>query len=168
MAGGKDFDALFRELYIPAYAVALRILGDTHQAEDAACEALARAASSWRRIQGVDYQRAWVLRVASNVAVDMLRKRRSVPVASVADEAAPAPVGEDRLLLAEALRRLPRRQREVVALRYLADMTEVQVAEHLRLSQSAVKAHCRRGLAALRDHLKGPMPDDGEEVSVAY
>lgn len=168
MVAGADFDALFRELYIPAYAVAARILRDAQEAEDAASEALARTLASWRRVQGVDSRRAWVLRVTANVAIDMIRKRRAVP-GHIADDRVHADrrVGADpdtaqRLFLADALARLPRRQREVLVLRYLADMTEVQVASHLCISQGAVKQHVRRGLAALRCDLSI------EEVSFAF
>lgn len=160
---GSEFDATFRELYIPAYAVAMRILRDAQDAEDAACEALARMAASWRRLQGVSYQRAWVLRVTANVSIDMIRKRRAIP-GDVADRAAAPVRPDDRLALAAALAQLPRRQREVVVLRYLADMTELQVAEHLHISQGAVKQHTRRGLEALRSALGGL----NEELSLAF
>jgi RNA polymerase sigma factor (sigma-70 family) len=160
---GNDFDSLFRELYIPAFSVALRILRDQQDAEDAASEALARTAASWRRLQGVEYQRAWVLRVTANVSIDMIRRRRTVSADLV--DAPGMPVGcDDRLVLAAALGKLPRRQREVVVLRYLADMTELQVADHLHISQGAVKQHSRRGLAALRDLLGGP----AQGVSLAF
>ena len=52
--------------------------------------------------------------------------------------------------LKAALRNLQRRQREVLVLRYFADMTEVQVADVLGLSLGAVKAYGSRGIAALR------------------
>lgn len=151
---GNDLDSVFRELYVPAYAVALRILRDKQDAEDAASEALARTVASWRRLQSVDYKRAWVLRVTANVSIDMIRRRRN-------GEREPAPLStvgspaDDRLLVAAALAKLPRRQREVLVLRYLADMTEAQVAEHLCISQGSVKQHSRRGLEALRDDLGG-------------
>ena len=162
MVLGSDFDTSFRELYIPAYAVAMRILRDPQDAEDAAAEGLARLAASWRRLQGVDYQRAWVLRVTANVSIDMIRKRRTI--ATDVGDVPGAPLGcDDRVTLAAALAKLPRRQREVVVLRYLADMTEVQVAEHLQITQGAVKQHTRRGLATLRTALTGP----NEELSLA-
>jgi len=160
---GTDFDSLFREFYVPAYAVALRILHDPQEAEDAASEALARTLASWRRLQGVDYQRAWVLRVTANVAIDAIRKRRA-SVGEVVDGPYLAASADDRLLLAGALHRLPRRQREVLVLRFLADMTEAQVAEHLRISQGAVKQHARRGLDALRELLGGTQ----KGVSIAF
>ena len=142
-----NFDDLFRELYVPAYTVALRLLGDSQEAEDAACEALARTAASWHRLRGLPHQRAWVLRVTANVAVDLLRKRPRAgePTRGAAWAGSP----DDRLLLADALRRLPRRQREVLVLRFLADMTEVEVAGQLEISRGAVKQHCRRVLVQI-------------------
>lgn len=170
MAGGTEVDSLFRELYIPAYSVALRILRDRHAAEDAACEAMARSVASWRRLQGVEHQRAYVLRLTANVAIDVIRRCRTVPVASPDDPRTIAPfASEERMVLADALAGLPRRQREVLVLRFLADMTEVQVAEHLRISQGSVKQHARRGLAAMRDAL-APLAEigvDPPEVSFA-
>lgn len=155
-----DYATLFRELYIPAYTVAFRVLRNAEEAEDAAAEALARTAVSWKRLRGLSYQRAWVLRVTANVAIDMLRRRRSAtdsgPMAAVDDP-------ENRMVLADALRRLPRRQREVVVLRFLADMTEHQVAAHLTISRSAVKQHCARGLVRLRELMGSPY----EEVPLA-
>jgi RNA polymerase sigma factor (sigma-70 family) len=55
-----------------------------------------------------------------------------------------------RVTLAKQLAALPRRQRDVVALRYLADLTEAQVAALLGVSQGSVKRHAQRGLSALR------------------
>lgn len=163
---GKDFDSLFRELYVPAYSVALRILRDPHAAEDAACEALARSVASWRRLQAVEHQRAWVLRVTANVAIDVIRRSRTVPVSTPEDTRTTSTLSEDRIVLAHALAGLPSRQREVLVLRFLADMTEVQVAEHLRISQGSVKQHARRGLAAMRDAL-APLGYEAPEVSFA-
>jgi RNA polymerase sigma factor (sigma-70 family) len=53
----------------------------------------------------------------------------------------------------EALGRLPRRQREVLALRYYLDLSEREIAKTLRISQGAVKSHASRGAAALRTQL---------------
>ena len=164
----KGFDALFEELYVPAYAVALRVLGDPYAAEDAACEALAKSFVSWRRLQTVQSQRAWVLRVTTNVAIDAVRRRRAIPVGVVDDGRTTSFASEDRLRLVDALGRLPRRQREVVVLRFMVDMTEAQVAEHLCISQGAVKQHARRGLAALRKNLSPVDPIEGGEVNLAF
>jgi RNA polymerase sigma factor (sigma-70 family) len=57
-------------------------------------------------------------------------------------------------VLNAALAELPRRQREVVVLRYVGDFSEAQVASALGISPGAVKQHASRGLAALRNQLE--------------
>jgi RNA polymerase sigma factor (sigma-70 family) len=61
--------------------------------------------------------------------------------------------GVRRRAVIAALAQLPRRQREVLALRYYLDLSEREIAETLRISQGAVKSHASRGAAALRRHL---------------
>jgi RNA polymerase sigma-70 factor (sigma-E family) len=58
-----------------------------------------------------------------------------------------------RKTVLDALRRLPRRQREVLALRYYLDLSEAEIAETLGISRGAVKSHASRGAAALRAEL---------------
>jgi RNA polymerase sigma factor (sigma-70 family) len=55
----------------------------------------------------------------------------------------------------QALRRLPRRQREVLALRYYAELSEAQVADTLGLSVGSVKAYASRGLDRLAQEMAG-------------
>ncbi|MDQ3737928.1 MAG: hypothetical protein M3337_02010 [Actinomycetota bacterium] len=104
----SEFEELFRIAYRSAYA----ILGDRGDAEDCAQESLARAMVRWRRIE--PYGHAWVARVSTNLALDRTRKRkRSVLAGEERDEHARVDdYGERRQELAQALRNLPRRQRE--------------------------------------------------------
>jgi RNA polymerase sigma factor (sigma-70 family) len=143
-----EFDKQFDDLYRRAYAVAYKVLGDRGDAEDIAQESLARANLRWAHVR--DFAGPWVARVSGNLAVDRSRRRaRTLPTEpSKAD----TPVDE-RLDLQRALRGLSRRQREVVVLRYLADMSEADVARALRCSVGTVKTHASRGLAALRAEL---------------
>lgn len=158
-ARAEGFEETFRELFPQAVNVARRILGDRAQAEDAAAEAFARALASWRRVGHLPYLDAWILRVTANVAIDMTRRlRRRVPTAAVGDvEAAPSPADDaaTRLAVIAALEALPRRQREVVTLRYLADFSESAVAECLGVHVGTVQQHAHRGMKALRRRL-GP------------
>ena len=147
----STFDAAFPDLAALAYRVGFRLLGDRGEAEDVAQEALARAYARWRRVH--DHAEPWVARVAANLALDLLRRRgrrHQVPL----DDQAATPGAEraavDRLELARLLATLPRRQREVVVLRYLADRSEADTAEVLGTSVGSVKRHAHRGLAALR------------------
>jgi RNA polymerase sigma-70 factor (sigma-E family) len=141
------FEEAFDDCYRVAYRAAFRLLGNTSAAEDVAQEAMTRAYSRWRRVR--DYPEAWVARVATNLALDHFRRAnrsgRFGAVQAFIDDRA-----EQRMDLANALARLPRRQREVVTLRYLADRSEDEVARVLGCSVGAVKQHAHRGIDALR------------------
>jgi RNA polymerase sigma factor (sigma-70 family) len=151
------FDERFDDLARLAYRVGYRLLGDRDDAEDVAQEALARAAVRWRKVE--PYAEAWVTRVATNLALGQLRRRRPGRPVDPSDRPGDAQVVADRVALVAGLRRLSRRQRETVALRYLADLTEAQVAAALGCTVGTVKQHAARGLAALRLDL-GPQAGD--------
>ena len=148
------FDEAFPRLYADAYRVAYRLLGERSEAEDVAQEACARAYSRWSAVH--DYAEPWCVRVAGNLALDVLRARtRSVRrqerlVASQQQTTRTAGV-DDRLDLYAALADLPKRQRETVVLRYLGDQSEQQTADLLGLTVGSVKTHASRGLARLRE-----------------
>jgi RNA polymerase sigma-70 factor (sigma-E family) len=151
----RDFRGAFADLFPAAFRVALRLVGDVTIAEDVAAEALGRAYSQWERVADLPYLEAWVMRVASNVAIDMVRKRRGIPLASP-PAVDPADAAATRVTLVAALRMLPERQRDVVVLRYLSDMSEADVAAALGLAPGTVKTHLRRGLEALRGLVGDP------------
>ena len=150
-----DFDQVFDEMFLPAFHVAHRILSNVADAEDAAAEALARAMRSWDRVRRLPYRDAWIMRDAANVAIDRARRPKhssAVPDMGVQD-------GTDdvvqRMGLAAAMATLSKRQREVLSLRYLADLSEAEVACSLGISVNSVKTHTLRGVAAMRERL-GP------------
>jgi RNA polymerase sigma factor (sigma-70 family) len=150
-----EFDEVFRALLPRAKRVAYRILGDITDAEDAAVEALARASLRWRRLSPLpDAQRdAWVLRVTANVAYDEVRRRirrqRPLPL-DVTDTQQGEKTIDLRDSVVGALAELPRRQKEVLTLRYIGDLSEVEIATALGVSPGTVKSCASRGLAALR------------------
>jgi len=144
-----NFDAEFEHLWSRAYGVAYVVLGDRGESEDIAQETLARALVRWKKVSA--YAEPWVVRVAGNLAIDRIRKRRRTG-------AFPAPdvpgVDAQRVDLQRALIELSPKQREVVILRYLVDLPEAEVAETLGCSVGTVKTHASRGLAALRKSLE--------------
>lgn len=143
-----DFTELFDELFPVAQRVAYRITGDPYVAEDLAAEAFVRLYARWAVLRGEARRGAWVMRVTTNLALDRVRRRTPRP------ETAPAANLEEevvlRLALAAALGRLTGRQRAVVTLRYLADLSEADVATFLHISPGSVKAHAHRALERLR------------------
>jgi RNA polymerase sigma-70 factor (sigma-E family) len=146
-----DFDDRADALGALAYRVGYRILGDRHDAQDLTQEALARAYARWSRVG--PYDEAWITRVATNLALGVVRaqqraaRRRPDPSSPAAE---PGAVVAQRRQLVELLQALPKRQREVVALRYLADLSEAEVAAALGCSVGTVKQHASRGLASMR------------------
>lgn len=152
-AGPVTFAEAYPRLFGEAYRVAYRLVGTRAEAEDVAQEACARAYSRWRSV--AEYAEPWCVRVAGNLALDLLRARaraarRAPHPAAQRDEGTAA---LDRLDLHAALTALPRRQREVVVLRYLGDQSEEQTASLLGCSVGSVKTHASRGLARLREAL---------------
>lgn len=157
----EAFDGLFRR----AFLVGRRILHDPASAEDVAAEAMARAYARWGKIGEQPWREGWVVRVTTNLALDVARARNRMSDQQPAERTV---VDDDvavRLALVEALAHLPRRQREVVALRHLGDLSEAECAEVLRVSTGSVKTHLHRGVAALRTRLGAEI--DMEEVGAS-
>jgi len=152
LGGPPEHDPAFTELFDSAYPRAVRLgqrlLGTRAAGEDLAAEAFARAYARWGSVRRHPAPDAWVLRTATNLAIDQLR--RSAPVSAEAPVADPADAVALRLALASALASLSRQQRTVVTLRYLADLPEHDVAIALGISVGSVKTHLSRGLDRLR------------------
>jgi RNA polymerase sigma factor (sigma-70 family) len=140
------FDDEFRDLAGVAYRVAYRILGDRTTAEDIAQESMARAYQHWSKIGG--YRQSWIARVAGNLAIDRVRRLPRHSRAGLQPDA--EQISVDRLDLQRALLELPKRQRDAVVLRYIADLSEADVATLLGCSAGAVKSHLSRGTTRLR------------------
>jgi RNA polymerase sigma-70 factor (sigma-E family) len=157
------FEEAFEDLYARAYGVAFQLLGRRSEAEDVAQETLARAFVRWRKIRS--YAEAWVVRVAGNLAIDAWRRLRRVDTDATTERlgaTAPGP-DEQRVDLHRALDNLSRRQREVLVLRFIADLPEADVAKALGCSVGSVKQHASRGLATLRNSMGVDDADDTQE-----
>ena len=150
-APAHAFEAVFWPLYLRALRTAYRVLGDRDAAEDVAADALARAHMHWDRVGTLEYRDAWVLRVAANLALDGARRKRPALDAPATVEFESGAV--DRIALARALRKLPRRQREAVSMRYLAELSHEQIAAALGIAEASVRVHVHRGLTALRSQI---------------
>jgi len=153
MDAESEFEARYDALLRLGYRAAYRLLGERAAAEDVASEALARAFSRWSKVRG--HAAPWVVTVATNLALDVGRSRARAASLRwmLVEELQPDPHVDLRLDLQQALRSLPRRQREVLALRYLGDFTEQATAEALGIDVGTVKTHASRGLARLRTEM---------------
>jgi RNA polymerase sigma-70 factor (sigma-E family) len=155
ISGVEQKQAEFTEFYESARDDCLRIVvvsvGDRELAEDLVAESFARAWMSWRTVRRHPAPRAWVVRTALNAHVSWWRRRRREMALGGHD--LPAPADQDAALdsaIVTALRRLPVRQRQVVALRLLLDLDTETTAQALGISPGTVGAHLHRAIGALR------------------
>ena len=155
----RDFAEFYASTRDDCLRVVLLTTGDRPLAEDLVAEAYTRAWLAWRKVRGMDQPRAWVVRTALNTRISWWRRRRREVGLDGLEGVSPAShddaAGSDSLDtdLVAALRRLPARQREVVALRLRLDLDTAATAAALGLAPGTVGSHLHRGLAALRRDL---------------
>jgi RNA polymerase sigma-70 factor (sigma-E family) len=159
-----DADTAVEELYAAHYRqlvrLAVLLVRDVGTAEEVVQDSFVAMHGRWRGLREPDKGLAYLRQTVVNRSRSVLRHRavqaRHVPAAVPdqpgADEDAVA--SERRALVLDALRELPDRQREVLALRYYLDLSEAQIADTLGISRGAVKSHASRGVSALRHLLK--------------
>jgi RNA polymerase sigma-70 factor (sigma-E family) len=141
--------------------LAVLLVHDVGTAEEIVQDCFVSVHAKWNRLHDPDKALAYLRQSVVNRSRSHLR-HLSVVRRHADREAPPSPVaGADhaaydlvrRTAVLEALRRLPRRQREVLALRYYLDLSEAEIADMLGISRGAVKSHASRGAAALRADL---------------
>jgi RNA polymerase sigma-70 factor (sigma-E family) len=155
-----DADEAVTQLYAAQYRALVRLatllLRDVGAAEEIVQDSFVAMHGSWRRLRDHDRALAYLRQSVVNRSRSALRHR------TVEQRHAPAPMPDhasaehgalealEREDLIRALHRLPRRQREVLVLRYYVDLSEAQIADTIGISRGAVKSHASRGMAALR------------------
>ena len=158
----------FRELVVRHQAVvrayAAGILGDTHEAEDAAQEAFLRAYRRVGAFRGDAPLRSWLLRICRNHCLDRIRARPSVTVVAL-DEEHPAAGDDttasgvartiDRERLVTAIVALPEALQQTVVLRELRGLSYEEVAAVLDVPVGTVRSRLSAGRAQLREALGG-------------
>ncbi|MFH8375218.1 SigE family RNA polymerase sigma factor [Streptomyces cyaneofuscatus] len=159
VAAGTTVDHLtetYRAHYRSLLGLAALLLDDTASCEDVVQEAFIRVHSARNRVREPEKTLAYLRQTVVNLSRSALRRRilglkllsKPMPDMASAEEGAYDQLERDALI--KAMKGLQRRQREVLVLRYFADMTEAQVAETLGVSLGSVKAYGSRGIAALR------------------
>ena len=151
---------LYREHYASLVRLASLLTHDTATAEDVTQDAFAKVHLAWGRIREPEKALAYVRSAVLNGARSQLRhlhvveNRRPEPSGNAPSAEAGALAGEDHREMIAALRALPVRQRECLALRYYLGLSEAEIAETLGISAGSVKTHTHRGIAALEKKLE--------------
>ena len=123
-----------------------------HDADDAFQETFLSALRAYPRLRPDSNLRAWVLTIAHRKAMDVhrARKRNPVPVAELRESGNRPGPGARPAITGSACARLPDRQREVLTLRYAADLTHAEIAAALDCSEEAARRAAADGLKTLR------------------
>lgn len=158
---GVDEEIHFAQWYEAAYpkllATMLLVIGDIDEAKEVVDEACLRALVHWSRIGASERPEGWTYRVAYNVFRRRAR-RRNIERYLLSREPnptnVPEPAGELWLLVND----LPRRQREVVTLRYVGDLTENEIATTLGIARGTVSRTLGTARKKLADWLAEPTP----------
>jgi RNA polymerase sigma-70 factor (ECF subfamily) len=153
----ERLDELFRatqeRLVVSMYA----LTGDLREAQDVVQEAFVRAVVHSRRVLAAESPEAWLRTVARNVARSRWRRhvrlgqllgRSDRPPPSIPD------ISPDRVALYTAIRGLPARQREAIALHYLADLPVDEIADLLGTTAGTVKSRLHRARQTLSHRLR--------------
>ena len=163
---GSDeaFTRLVETYQTHVYNLCYRMLGEPEAAEDAAQETFLRA---YQHIHRYDSKRpfgTWLLSIAAHYCIDRLRRRKftmtsidqdeeeggfELPDPDVANPEAEAIYGEQRRQMQRLLKKLDSVDRAAIIMRYWHDCSEVEIAESLNLTVSAVKSRLHRARRAL-------------------
>jgi RNA polymerase sigma factor (sigma-70 family) len=163
----ERFEEVYLREFAGVFALAYALSGSRWAAEDITQDAFVVAHRQWGRIGGYDDPGAWVRRVAANLAVSGVRRRlaeaRALARLAARQQQQPyaALPGEDGDFW-RAVRRLPRRQAQVVALLALGELSTAEVASTLGCSQRTVQVHLQKARVALAERLGLPA-DEGAD-----
>lgn len=159
------FDVFYREEYLSVVSLVYALSGSAWAAEDIAQESFLRAHNDWARVEQMSSPSGWVRRVAMNLAMSRFRRLRSE--AAMRLRLAPTSVqveatsGDHDAFWSE-VRRLPARQAQAIALRYVDELSVAEIGEVLKVAEGTVKALLHQGRTRLARQLaaKGWVDDE--------
>jgi RNA polymerase sigma-70 factor, ECF subfamily len=168
--GADSFGAFYGAAVMRVVRHCYALTGSLPDAQDIAQEAFARAWQRWASVSQCDSPEAWVRKVATNLATSRWRRDRTARAAArrLAGEQVTGEISPTTVALVTGLRTLPERQRVVLVLHYLADLSVDQIAADLGCPAGSVKAWLSRGRAALAAAVQEtPAPDSNSGVTDA-
>ncbi len=136
-------------------------LGNVHEAEDTTAQTFLAAFKSFDRLRQDGRFASWLFTIARNKAIDLIRQRKNIisidQVETISIETDPLNdliQSDQAALLSQLIRVLPEKDRELLRLRFLADMSFPEIAHILHRNEEAVKKSIYRLLARLHSQLE--------------
>jgi RNA polymerase sigma-70 factor (ECF subfamily) len=153
------FDEFYREHIAAVTALAYTLAGSWHVAKDLAQEAFARALRDWEHVGRMLRPDSWVRTAVANLATSRLRRLqaegRALLRLRIRREPVPDPLPDDLEAFWAAVRSLPRRQAQAVALRYAGDLSIVEIADRMGCAEGTIKASLHKARATLASRMDG-------------
>lgn len=158
-AGRADLRSVYDEHSGLVYSICRKAL-DEHSANDVTQDVFV---SAWKARQQFDPTRgslaAWLVGITKRRIIDHFRSegrhadRRAAEATDLADPVSETEIGRtvDRMIVAEALRQLPERARDVITLAYIEGLTHHEITDRTGLPLGTVKSDIRRGLSTIRE-----------------
>ena len=146
-ADRQKFTRLYEAMEKKIYAVTLRILGRPEQAEDAAQQAWLRLIQKWELVSALSWEKAggYAVTAAKNAALDLTRlQSRTVPLPEDWDPPAQETGGDGYQYLVSLVRELPEGYRRVLELKLVEELSNREIAKHLRIRESTVSSRVMR------------------------
>lgn len=143
-----DFESFYRREYRMVVGLAYALSGSRIAAEDITQDAFLAAHKEWDRVAFYDKPEAWVRRVVANLSVSHIRTRvrEAGALARLKPRSSYLPrLPEEDAHFWKAVRSLPRRQAQAIALHYLEDMSVADIAAVLDCAEGTVKVHLHKG-----------------------
>ena len=147
----QEFTAFFAAHAAGLRRTAYLVVHDWHLAEDLTQQGMAKLYVVWRRARP-DTRLAYARRIVVNECLSHLRRKRPETPTDIVPEP-PVQARDEHLDLGQTLDLLPPRQRAIVALRFLDDLSVTEVADLLDVAEGTVKSQTARALDTLRRHL---------------
>lgn len=150
-----SFVALYHRQRLSMVRLASFLVDDVDQAEDVVQDAFAGLHARWGRLRDEEAAVGYLRRAVVNRSRSLLRRRRTArsfiwPAASVEPGAdVPVLAADEHQRLRRAMNGLTRRQREVLVLRYWAELSEAEIADTLGVAAGTVKSTASRAVKAL-------------------
>jgi RNA polymerase sigma-70 factor, ECF subfamily len=148
----SDFETFVRDTYPGLVGVATALTGNGHDAQDMVQDTMLKAFTGWGRVQHLDHPAGWAHRVLVNRCVGWWRRRRTEAnyLARLRrEEAVSAGPSPESVAFWQAVRCLPARHQQVVALYYAADLSVDEVANVLTVPSGTVRSDLTRARATL-------------------
>ena len=164
IASARRDSASFAELvsryYKPVYRMVWRMMNGNTETEDVAQEAFVKLWSNPAQIREAKALKGWLMRVASNLAIDRLRRKSFVDIEAIGEVLDPKQRTDAELderaasrRIDLAIARLPERQKLAVTLVYFEGMTNIAAASVMEISVDAIESLLTRGRRALKESL---------------